>query len=227
MRRIEIDALDALIAADSRAARYVPAIVARRNNMTVFGRWEPQSLYALCGGDYMTLVPDERRIPGIHIGWMLRRGLEFLQYMAKAGAVHGHLLPHNLFIDGANHGVRVIDFSRTTPVRQLPRRAPFFPQTWRALMPSELRLGGTADASADLYCLVKGLIWANGGNVTQNSLHPSEPAWLQNFMRSMVLDSPAMRPAAAEYSALWRRLGDQLRQTFGSVFEPLPRAPSL
>lgn len=213
-RQRDLQALT-LIRGSSHFAKYVPRVRDESAGYTVYDRWSDMSLAEFCGTHDYNARPLVR-LEGMHLSWVLKRGLELLGHAHSVGVVHGRMLPHHLHLTGADHGLHVVDWGVSLIATQ--SHSPVAPAVWRPFFPSEFYGGQRPTAASDMYMLVKSLIWANGGSMQHDTLHPDEPRELQQFLRSLVLTSLTMRPRPNNYQQLHTEFTALSRQLFGRGF---------
>jgi hypothetical protein len=150
---------------------------------------------------------DQIRARGQGLGfrdmvWMLRRLLEGLGHLHRAGFVHGNLIPHNLLFHPVEHGVRIVDWCYAVPIGK-PGKAKSAGWPY----PPELLDKQPLTAATDIFMAVASSRWLLGPPPVD------APPALLRFMAGCLLMNPAHRPSDAW--ALHEELGELLQRLVG------------
>ena len=132
--------------------------------------------------------------------WILKRSLEVLGYVHRAGIVHGAVLPPHLLIHPRDHGVCLVGFGTSAPIGQ---PSPAISRAWASWYPN----GAAISPSTDLAQLGRCI--------------RSIAADLASPVRELVAELESGRTTDAWDAA--QRLGPASRSAYGPpAYNPLP-----
>lgn len=160
---------------------------------------------------YHTLEAIHDRVPAIgprHLAWMYNRTLETLAVAHRCGLVHGAVCPSHLLIDPEHHRVQLIGWGQSVKAGS---RLAQGSSRYLSYYPEEARDKKPVSGTLDIYMAAKTLIYAAGGDPASGLMPPPVPREFNTFLRSCLLERPAMRPDDAfrlldEFSEVLRRL---------------------
>jgi serine/threonine protein kinase len=133
--------------------------------------------------------------------WIMRRSLELLGHLHRAGYVHGAVLPEHLLVHPTEHGAKLIDWCYAVPLKSAPRLKAISGDR-RDFYPPEVFAKQAATPAIDLFML---------GKVALFLMNDGTPPRVRRFFDAFLLPSAARRPSDAwalhdEYSELLRSL---------------------
>lgn len=137
------------------------------------------------------------------MAWMLRRMLEGLGHLHRAGYVHGNLIPPNLLFHPTDHGLRIVDWCYAVPVGK-PAKAK---STAWASAPEVGKRPLTP--ATDIYMAAWSARWMLGED---GQRYAPRPVW--RFLEGCLIENPTHRPADAWQ--LHEELGELLRRLVGA-----------
>ncbi|MFD3686879.1 molecular chaperone DnaJ [Nocardiopsis sp. NPDC058631] len=138
--------------------------------------------------------------------WMWRRLLVAVANAARAGVVHGAVVPEHVLIHPAEHGLVLVDWCYSVTAHT-PRTAPHIPAMVPGredLYPPEVAARRPALPQTDIYMATRCIEFVSGGRL---------PRELRSFARGCTLPAPERRPR--DGFALLCELDDVLERLFG------------
>lgn len=138
--------------------------------------------------------------------WMWRRLLIVIGTAARAGVVHGAIVPEHVLIHPAEHGLVLVDWCYSVTAHA-PRTAPHIPAMVpgrQDFYPSEVAARRPALAQTDVHMATRCVEFVSGGRL---------PRELRSFARGCTLPAPERRPR--DGFALLMELDDVLERVFG------------
>jgi len=138
--------------------------------------------------------------------WMWRRLLVSVGNAARAGVVHGAVVPEHVLIHPAEHGLVLVDWCYSVTART-PRTAPHVPAMVpgrEELYPPEVAARRPALPQTDIHMATRCIEFVSGGHL---------PRELRSFARGCTLPAPERRPR--DGFALLCELDDVLERLFG------------
>jgi hypothetical protein len=204
MRR-EATALRQLSGAADRFRAYFPSLIrAQRHAGPRSGLERRANLLARLEG-FRTLAEVAAAFPGgvepRDAAWMWRRLLVAVGASARAGVVHGAVLPEHVLIQPGQHGLVLVDWCYSVPVAGRLRAVPGRYRSW---YPPEALAGRPAGPDLDIWLATQCLTELLGRRL---------PDPLAAFARGCRLASPRRRPDDAW--ALLAELDDLLGRLYG------------
>ena len=124
-------------------------------------------------------------LDGRHVCWIFRRLLTAIGFAHKQGIVHGAVLPQHILVEPKSHGLQLCGWIHSVEFGKL---ISIVPQSHRDLYPDEVLKKKYAGPETDIFMAAKTML-----AIANNDL----PKRLAMFFKSMLLDSPSMRPADA------------------------------
>jgi hypothetical protein len=212
MRR-EAAALRQLAGVEDRFRAYFPRLTrAERHTDPGTGRARRANVLARLDG-FRTLAEAGVAFPGgvdpRDAAWMWRRLLVAAGASARAGVIHGAVLPEHVLIHPGQHGLVLIDWCYSVRVPGPNSTAPSgrlraVPGGYRSWYPPEVLAGRPAGPDLDIWLATQCMTELTG---------PRLPGPLAAFARGCQLTSPSYRPADAW--ALLAELDDLLGRLYG------------
>lgn len=158
---------------------------------------------------FVTAEEVRRRLPGGVDGrtaaWMWKRLLVMIEWTAKAGFVHGAILPpHVMFYpdndgglrDARKHSIRLVDWCYAVEYKNRTRLSAWMPQ-WKALYAPEIIEKKKLGPQTDLFMGAMTILHLAGATIDEKGVllnNPDAPASVgAALMRCVVLD-PKDRP---------------------------------
>jgi serine/threonine protein kinase len=137
-------------------------------------------------GEHFTLASIRDKHPngldGWHICWMFRRLLTALGFVHRQGLVHGAVLPQHILIEPLSHGLQLCGWIHSVEKGGLIK---IVPQSHKDMYPNEVTSKKYAGPETDIYM---------AANVMLRVSDSRMPHKLKQFLKSLLLTSPGMRP---------------------------------
>jgi serine/threonine protein kinase len=150
-------------------------------------------------------------IDGRHLAWIFKRLLTVLGFSHRQHIIHGAVLPCQVMINAADHGLQLIGWGQS--VREGQRLSSISDQ-YADWYPPEVWKKQPLGPATDLLLAARCLVYLAGGNPLANRIPDSVPTSMQQFIQSCLFESPRMRPDNAW--ALLDEFDDLLRQLYGA-----------
>lgn len=150
------------------------------------------------------------KLDGRHLAWLFKRLLTIVGFVGKSGFVHGAILPTHVMVNPDTHGIQLIGWGHSVPVRAAIKTISAKFKGW---YPTEVLKKRDVYSNTDLFMAAKCIVYAAGGDPITGSLPNDLPLKMRNFFKSCLLDSQTMRPDDA-----WTVLDDFeeiLKQVYG------------
>jgi hypothetical protein len=204
LMRHEAAALRQLTGVQDRFRAYFPQLIrAERHTDPGTGLARRANVLARLDG-FRTLAEVGAAFPdGVDprdAAWMWRRLLVAVGASARAGVIHGAVVPEHVLIHPGQHGLVLADWCYSVPTGRL-RAAPARYRSW---YPPDVLAGQPAGPDLDIWLATRCMTQLTG---------PRLPAPLAAFARGCRLASPRRRPPDAW--ALLAELDDLLGQLYG------------
>lgn len=139
-------------------------------------------------GDWYTLAEVHEAYPILDprdAAWMWRRLLYILGYAGSRKLVHGAVLPENVIIEPAQHGLMLVGWTYSTTEGET---LPAIVASHRHDYPDEVRSKKPVDASTDIYMATHLMAWLMCDEPDR------VPRPIRAFIKGCSLESQGMRP---------------------------------
>jgi hypothetical protein len=151
------------------------------------------------------------------MAWIWRRLLVALGAAHAKGIVHGAVLPENVLILPAEHGLLLNNWAFSALIEG-NGAIPGINAAYTTWYSEEVLNGGIFSPGADIFLAARCMIYLLGGDPTLNLPYPA-PKVIQSFLKGCTLASPRARPQDAW--ALKEEFDDMLQQLWGKrAFHP-------
>lgn len=172
---------------------------------------------------FVNLEEVKRARPGgldpLDAAWMWRRLLWALDYAHNKGIVHGAVLPQNVMILPAQHGLVLVDWAYSVQQRgaaYAPLKA--IVGKYREWYPAEVRTAKQVSPATDVVMAARTLTYLMGGDPLSGELPVGIPEKMRVYFKEMVAKGARDVPTAAQrYEGLLQQLG---RPYYPRTFRP-------
>lgn len=147
-----------------------------------------------------------------HAVWMFKRLLSVLGYVHSQKIVHCNIEPAHILIRPRDHNAFLIDWSYAAYNPKHTREK--FRVANDKYSPPEVLARKSPLPSSDLYSLAKCMVYILGGDIETKKFPAAVPKELQNFLKSLLLESPLQRTRYA-----WELL-DELKKLNHKLWGP-------
>lgn len=141
-----------------------------------------------------TVHAQHPALDGRHLAWIFKRLLTAIGFAHRCGWVHGAVLPSHVLVHAENHGLQLIGWGQAVKIGEKITSGSANYLGW---YPVEVISKKAVRTSTDVYLAAKTMVWLSGGDATSNSIPASVPAEISRFLRSCLIEGPAMRPEDA------------------------------
>ena len=150
-------------------------------------------------------------LDGKTVAWMWRRMLEVVSWAHGMNIVHGAIIPSNILIRPEDHGLILLDWCYSVPMRSNGRA---YVEKYKDFFPPELFRKMPLDGGADLYMIamcVKALF--RGWTIDKLKWLAKDPKLMTGVADSCLLASPRSR--AADTWEVYENLATNLAKLYG------------
>ena len=151
--------------------------------------------------------------------WMWRRLLWALDYVHDKGIVHGAVLPQNVMILPAQHGLVLADWAYSVGLR-----GKVYPQLkavvgkYRNWYPTDVLAKKSVSSKMDIIMAARTFVYLMGGNPLSGELPNTVPGRIQAYFKELAVKGADNVPAAAfKYEDVLQQLG---RPYYPRAFRP-------
>lgn len=130
--------------------------------------------------------------------WMFNRLLEGLGYVHRQSVIHGGIIPPNVLIRAEDHAAKligwnaaVVDPIRTQDYVRLKH------DDFGSFYPPEILEKELPTPAADIFMAAKCTVYVLGGETETDKMPDRVPDYLQNFLKSCLIQNPYQRPQDA------------------------------
>lgn len=216
---LEASALERLWSGDPKRAMFFPKLIESFGVRTPMQRVRANALEWLEG--FVNLEQVRIAYPNgvdpLDMAWMWRRVLWALDYAHSKQLVHGALLPQNILIHPAHHGLVLADWCYSSTLRATayqPLTAIVARQ--RDWYPREVLAKQSVLPSLDIVMAARSMVYLMNGNPVTGTLPATIPATMRDYFATVVhYNAPLVKDAAT--AAI---LFDELLARLGRPFHP-------
>jgi hypothetical protein len=197
-------------AGDTTYGKYFPHLV---ESFTAIDKIQKRvNIFAHEPGFYTLEQVHEQHaaLDGVHLAWIFKRLLTVLGFSNRQDTVHGAILPCQVMLHAAGHGLRLVGWGHSVAIG---RRIKTIPTRYKDWYPPEVLIKQPAVAGTDLFLAARCMIYLAGGDPVRNRMPDAVPVPMQRFFQSCLLEGTRMRPHDAW--VLLEEFDELLHQLYG------------
>jgi serine/threonine protein kinase len=149
-------------------------------------------------------------LDGKAVAWMWRRMLEVISWAHGMNIVHGAIIPSNILIRPEDHGLVLLDWCYSVPMRSNGKA---YVEKYKDYFPPELFRKMPLDGGADLYMIAKCVQALLTGNPQPKKWKNSDLKLMTGIADSCLLASPRSR--ASDTWEVYESLAKNLAKLYG------------
>lgn len=201
--------------ADEQFYRYLPKLLDNFRLRGTSGSMRAVNLFPRALGFY-SLAQILREYPnGLDfrdVVWMFKRLLVAIGFAHEQGFVHGAVVPAHVLVHPIQHGAKLVDwhYSVTTDDGD---RVPAISKSWKVFYAPEILAKEQVRPATDIYMAAKCAVALLGGDADSGKMPDTVPSFIQSFLTSCLVRSPARRPDDAW--KLHEEFDELLKRTVG------------
>jgi serine/threonine protein kinase len=148
----------------------------------------------------------------LHVGWIWRRLLLGIEFAHQNNIVHGAILPSNILIHPALHGVVLSDWCYGIDLKKTPKSISAIVSSKKDWYPPEVLAKETPFSGTDTYLAAKSMIFLLGGDPVEKTFPDTVPIEYQRYFKGCTVNSSLGRPSDAisllnEFDSILEKIG--------------------